>query len=67
MAENLRSATQLVEQGHVRVGTDVVKDPAFMVYKNNYLHRLRTHKPYGNGKSWRDCGSWNVHFTNLRL
>ena len=56
MAENLRSATQLVEQGHVRVGTDVVKDPAFMVYKNNYLHRLRTHKPYGNGKSWRDCG-----------
>merc|ERR1712186_199698 len=31
MAENLRSATQLVEQGHVRVGTDVVKDPAFLV------------------------------------
>ena len=42
MAENLRSATQLVEQGHVRVGTDVVKDPAFMVYKNNYIDYVHT-------------------------
>ena len=31
MAENVRTATQLVEQGHVRVGPDVVKDPAFLV------------------------------------
>ncbi len=31
MSENIKSATQLVEQGHVRVGPDVVKDPAFLV------------------------------------
>jgi len=34
MAENLKTATQLVEQGHVRVGPDVVKDPAFLVTRN---------------------------------
>jgi U3 small nucleolar ribonucleoprotein protein IMP3 len=34
MAENVRSATQMVEQGHVRVGPDVVKDPAFLVSRN---------------------------------
>ena len=34
MAENVRSATQMVEQGHVRVGTDVIKDPAFLVSRN---------------------------------
>ena len=31
MCENVKSATQLVESGHVRVGADVVKDPAFLV------------------------------------
>ncbi|XP_030387471.1 U3 small nucleolar ribonucleoprotein protein IMP3 [Scaptodrosophila lebanonensis] len=31
MAENLKTATQLVEHGHVRVGPEVVKDPAFLV------------------------------------
>ena len=31
MSESVRTATQLVEQGHVRVGPDVVKDPAFLV------------------------------------
>uniref|UniRef100_A0A336KVL8 U3 small nucleolar ribonucleoprotein protein IMP3 n=1 Tax=Culicoides sonorensis TaxID=179676 RepID=A0A336KVL8_CULSO len=31
MAQNLTDATKLIEQGHVRVGTEVVKDPAFMV------------------------------------
>ncbi|XP_065352448.1 U3 small nucleolar ribonucleoprotein protein IMP3 [Cloeon dipterum] len=34
MAENLKLATKLVQQGHVRVGTEVVKDPAFLVSKN---------------------------------
>ncbi len=34
MAESLRSATQFIEQGHVRVGTDIVKDPAFLVTRN---------------------------------
>lgn len=31
MAPNLRMATTLIEQGHVRVGPEVVKDPAFLV------------------------------------
>ncbi|XP_063700613.1 U3 small nucleolar ribonucleoprotein protein IMP3 [Culicoides brevitarsis] len=31
MAQNLTDATKLVEQGHVRVGADVVKDPAFLI------------------------------------
>ncbi|XP_076353839.1 U3 small nucleolar ribonucleoprotein IMP3 isoform X2 [Tachypleus tridentatus] len=31
MAENLKAATQFIEQGHVRVGPEVVTDPAFLV------------------------------------
>ncbi|XP_058067230.1 U3 small nucleolar ribonucleoprotein protein IMP3 [Anopheles bellator] len=31
MSENLNHATQMVEHGHVRVGVEVVKDPAFLV------------------------------------
>jgi len=34
MAEDLKTATRLVEHGHVRVGTDVVKDPAFLVNRS---------------------------------
>ena len=34
MAESIKTATQLIEQGHVRVGSDVVKDPAFLVTRN---------------------------------
>ena len=31
MAENVTVAVKFVEQGHVRVGTEVVTDPAFLV------------------------------------
>lgn len=31
MSEYIKNATDLIEQGHIRVGTDVVKDPAFLV------------------------------------
>lgn len=31
MSEYIKNASDLIEQGHVRVGTDVVKDPAFLV------------------------------------
>ena len=31
MSENLKEATTFVEQGHVRVGPNVITDPAFMV------------------------------------
>ncbi|XP_012283400.1 U3 small nucleolar ribonucleoprotein protein IMP3 [Orussus abietinus] len=34
MSENLKMATQLIEQGHVRVGPEVIKDPAFLVTRN---------------------------------
>ena len=31
MADTVQSANQFIEQGHVRVGTEVVTDPAFLV------------------------------------
>uniref|UniRef100_A0A1E1WWE4 U3 small nucleolar ribonucleoprotein protein IMP3 n=1 Tax=Amblyomma aureolatum TaxID=187763 RepID=A0A1E1WWE4_9ACAR len=31
MAQRVKMATQFVEQGHVRIGPDVVTDPAFLV------------------------------------
>lgn len=31
MSEYIKNATDLIEQGHVRVGTNLVKDPAFLV------------------------------------
>ncbi|KAL1794090.1 hypothetical protein ACET3X_007511 [Alternaria dauci] len=34
MADHVQSAVTLVEQGHVRVGTDVVTDPAYLVTRN---------------------------------
>lgn len=34
MAEHLRAAVTMIEQGHVRVGTEVVTDPAFLVTRS---------------------------------
>lgn len=31
MAESIKDATKFIEQGHVRVGIELVKDPAFLV------------------------------------
>lgn len=31
MSENIKNASKLVEHGHVRVGTEVVQDPAFLI------------------------------------
>ncbi|KAG9249926.1 uncharacterized protein F5Z01DRAFT_684266 [Emericellopsis atlantica] len=31
MAEHVQAATKMIEQGHVRVGTDVITDPAYLV------------------------------------
>lgn len=31
MAENLKAATKFVEHGHVRVGPELIMDPAFLV------------------------------------
>ncbi|KAK6542949.1 Small subunit (SSU) processome component [Orbilia ellipsospora] len=34
MAENVPAAVKFIEQGHVRVGPDVMTDPAFLVTRN---------------------------------
>ncbi|XP_012251013.2 U3 small nucleolar ribonucleoprotein protein IMP3 [Athalia rosae] len=34
MSETIKMATKLIEQAHVRVGTELVKDPAFLVTRN---------------------------------
>lgn len=34
MAQNLKTAITFVEQGHVRVGPEVITDPAFLVTRN---------------------------------
>lgn len=34
MAETVSAATKMVEQGHVRVGTETVTDPAFLVTRS---------------------------------
>ncbi|MCJ1255668.1 Small subunit (SSU) processome component [Lignoscripta atroalba] len=34
MAETVQAAIKFIEQGHVRVGTEVVTDPAFLVTRN---------------------------------
>lgn len=31
MSESIKGATKLIEQGHVRVGPELIKDPAFLV------------------------------------
>lgn len=31
MSENIKGATKLIEMGHVRIGPELVKDPAFLV------------------------------------
>lgn len=31
MAENMRSAVKFIEAGHVRVGPEVIKDPAMLI------------------------------------
>ena len=34
MAENVPAAVKFIEQGHVRVGPEVVSDPAYLVTRN---------------------------------
>ncbi|KAH8820842.1 hypothetical protein F5884DRAFT_765400 [Xylogone sp. PMI_703] len=35
MSETIQGATSLIEQGHVRVGTETITDPAFLVSRAN--------------------------------
>ena len=34
MAQHVKGATEMIEQGHVRVGTEVVTDPAYLVTRS---------------------------------
>uniref|UniRef100_A0A6M2E1C6 U3 small nucleolar ribonucleoprotein protein IMP3 n=1 Tax=Xenopsylla cheopis TaxID=163159 RepID=A0A6M2E1C6_XENCH len=34
MSETIKDATKLIQQGHVRVGVEMVKDPAFLVTRS---------------------------------
>ncbi|XP_014091256.1 U3 small nucleolar ribonucleoprotein protein IMP3 [Bactrocera oleae] len=34
LSQNLKNATDLIEQGHIRVGPDMITDPAFLVTRN---------------------------------
>ncbi|RYP18125.1 hypothetical protein DL765_004137 [Monosporascus sp. GIB2] len=34
MAEHLKAAVTMIEQGHVRIGTEVITDPAFLVTRS---------------------------------
>lgn len=34
MAEQIKNAVKYIEQGHVRVGPEVIQDPAFLVVRN---------------------------------
>ena len=34
MAETVQAATKMIEQGHVRVGVEEVRDPAFLVTRS---------------------------------
>ncbi|CAF4355210.1 unnamed protein product, partial [Adineta steineri] len=34
MAQHLPAAAKFVEQGHIRIGPDIVSDPAFLVTRN---------------------------------
>eukprot|EP00079_Xenopus_tropicalis_P034707 XP_017948478.1 PREDICTED: U3 small nucleolar ribonucleoprotein protein IMP3 isoform X1 [Xenopus tropicalis] len=34
MAQNLKTAITFIEQGHIRVGPEVITDPAFLVTRN---------------------------------
>lgn len=34
MAETVKQAVTMIEQGHIRVGPDTITDPAYMVTRN---------------------------------
>jgi U3 small nucleolar ribonucleoprotein protein IMP3 len=45
MAQTLQAAVKYVEQGHVRVGTDTVTDPAFLVTRSMEVRSLLVYTP----------------------
>ncbi|KAL9103300.1 MAG: hypothetical protein Q9163_001642 [Psora crenata] len=56
MAETVQAAVKFVEQGHVRVGTEVITDPAFLVNRNmeDYVTWIDSSKVKRNILRYRD-------------
>ncbi|EAS35513.3 U3 small nucleolar ribonucleoprotein IMP3 [Coccidioides immitis RS] len=56
MVENVSTAVKFIEQGHVRVGTEVVTDPAFLVTRNmeDYVTWVDSSKIKRNIMSYRE-------------
>lgn len=56
MAENIRDATKFVEQGHVRIGPQIITDTAFLVTKSmeDYLTWVDTSKIRQNILKYRN-------------
>lgn len=45
MSQNAKMATQLIQQGHVRVGAEVIKDPAFLVTRLVFTRSFKCYCP----------------------
>ncbi|VEU22766.1 DEKNAAC103826, partial [Brettanomyces naardenensis] len=56
MAETVTDAVKFVEQGHVRVGPDVITDPAYLVTRNmeDYLTWVDSSKIKRNVLKYRN-------------
>lgn len=74
MSENIKNASKLVEHGHVRVGAEVVKDPAFLITRTmeDFVtwvdsSKIRQHVlEYNDMKDDYDF-DWFVTFKNYHL
>lgn len=55
MAPTVQTANRFIEQGHVRVGTDEVTDPAFLVTRSmeDWVTWTRGSKVAEKAKGWR--------------
>jgi U3 small nucleolar ribonucleoprotein protein IMP3 len=60
MAETASAANKFIEQGHVRVGTEVVTDPAFLVtrYANRWHMIVRTGTKLTTNRNMEDFVTW---------
>lgn len=56
MADNVTAGIKFIEQGHVRVGTDVITDPAYLVTRNmeDYVTWVDSSKIKRNIMKYRD-------------
>lgn len=66
MSQNAKMATQLIQQGHVRVGAEVIKDPAFLVTRLVFTRSLNVFvlKVYSARISYW-ANTWEVKFFAL--